>query len=76
MPSQISTNEYHNTKKEVKNSRIVPLIKSLSVEPAGFFTVCGLVMAHLLFQNLIMDAACRVDLGYSEDDCDEIINSV
>lgn len=52
------------------------IIKSLSVEPAGFLIVCGAVVSHLIFQNLVMETACRIDLQYDEDTCKEIIKNV
>lgn len=54
----------------------VSVFKSLSVEPAGFLIICSVVVSHLIFQNLVMETACRIDLGYPADTCKEIIGKV
>jgi hypothetical protein len=49
---------------------------SLSVEPAGFLLVCSAVVSHLIFSNMIMETACKIDLQLPPDTCREIINKV
>ncbi|OXA63563.1 proton-coupled folate transporter [Folsomia candida] len=50
--------------------------KTLSVEPAGFLLICSAVVSHLIFQNIVMETACRNDLGYEAETCKEIITKV
>jgi len=63
-------------RKAERRAVVWSVLKSLSVEPAAFLLVVSLIVSHLLFQNVIMDTTCRVDLGYSEEACFQIINKV
>lgn len=44
----------------------------LSVEPAGFLLVLSMVVSNLLFQNIMMETICRVDLGYEAEMCKKL----
>ncbi|OXA62353.1 solute carrier family 46 member 3 [Folsomia candida] len=59
-----------------KKGSCLSVFKTLSVEPAGFLVICSIIMSHLMFQNLLMETACRGDLGYEAATCKEIITKV
>lgn len=65
--------------KDIKKSEKVKQgeqTRSLSVQPVGLLVVMGLVWNHLLYQNLLMESICRVDLGLPAATCENIVRNV
>jgi len=57
-------------------SRFSSTVKSMSLEAVGFLALMSMVICYLIYQNIIMQTICQVDLGYPADKCGEIVNKV
>jgi len=57
-------------------SRFSSTVKSMSLEAVGLLALMSMVICYLIYQNIIMQTICQVDLGYPADKCEEIVNKV
>ncbi len=51
----------------------IPILKTVSVEPAILCTMTSLLMTYLLNQNLYIENICRVNRNNSDEVCQEIL---
>ncbi|ODM94712.1 Proton-coupled folate transporter [Orchesella cincta] len=57
----------------LSRSEPMPLSKSLlSLEPALVIHMCSAILVFMTVQDLLLEKACRVNLGYSDDVCDAL----
>ncbi|XP_021955493.2 proton-coupled folate transporter [Folsomia candida] len=69
--SQFSENS--ETKKGTFRHKWIPILKSISVEPAILCTMTSCLMTHLISQNLYLENICLVDRNNSGSICEEIV---
>ncbi|CAL8124071.1 unnamed protein product [Orchesella dallaii] len=57
----------------VSRTEPLPLLKSLlSLEPALIAHMCSAILVIMTVQDLLLEKACRVNLGYSDQVCDAL----
>ncbi|XP_013184487.1 lysosomal proton-coupled steroid conjugate and bile acid symporter SLC46A3 isoform X2 [Amyelois transitella] len=61
-------------KKKPVGEWIINVFKNITVEPSVFFYIVPMVITGLPSQNLALEKACRVNLQYSTDICDSLMN--
>ena len=52
--------------------KLVEMFKSITLEPAIFVHMLAFKMFYLTLQNIMLEKACRNNLGYSTEICDAL----
>lgn len=53
---------------------ILRLFSAITIEPCVAIFMVAVNLSSLANQNLLLDKVCRVNLGHSDDLCDDLIN--